>query len=392
MKVLIITRGKLPLPNIKGGAVEYLIQLLIDENERSWHENFTVCTIYEKGIEAIQEKYQYTKFLNIDNCGLPAKMETGVRYLINTRVKYIGNYFIAQIFKQLNGKINNFDVVIDENAPDFLEIIRKRYKGRFIFHSHNDWLDAGTAKQLNFCDEYWTISRYLANKIPKGLLDCEVHVLYNGIRIEDYASAETARIEKYKSQLKIERDDIILVYAGRIVPEKGVMQMLHAFTQADFPENIKLIVAGGAFYSSAAVSPYIKNCMEYVKNKKNVIFTGYIPGNEIAAIYALADIGIFPSLCQEAFGLTALEMMSGGLPVITTLNGAIPEIVNEQCGYLLSTEDEKSWIKYMSEAMQNLVKDKNLRESMGKKAKVCAADFCAEKYLKTFEQLLFEVR
>ena len=50
MKVLMVTRGKLPLPNIKGGAVEYLIQLLIDENEKVWHEDFTVCSLYCEGI------------------------------------------------------------------------------------------------------------------------------------------------------------------------------------------------------------------------------------------------------------------------------------------------------------------------------------------------------
>lgn len=388
MNILIITRGKLPLPNIKGGAVEYLIQLLLDENERKWHENFTVCTVYTDGLERAQEKYQYCRFLNIYTTGIMAKMETGVRYLINTRVRYVGNYFISQVFHMLGGDIEKFDAVIDENAPDFLPLIRKHYKGRFIFHAHNDWLDMKNAAVLNFCDEYWTISRYLADKVAGQPLSCDVHVLYNGIRMEDYETADLDLTERYRMKFQIEDDDVVLVYAGRLVEEKGVFPMLQAFVQAEFPQNVKLLVVGGAFYSSDDTTPYMRKCMEYAGDKKNILFTGYIDGMDMGAVYTLADIGVFPSLWKEPFGLTALEMMAGGLPVIATTNGAIPEVVKADCGILLSTEDEQKWVCRMSEAMKKLVNDKKLRLQMGEAGRKKAEEFEAPKYLERFYCLL----
>lgn len=386
MKILIVTRGKLPLPNIRGGAVEYLIQLLIDENEKSWHEDFTVVSIDSQGLEAVQEKYRFCKFINIDLSSFYAKVNTAVRYLINTRIKYIGNSFIAEFLSRIDNRINDFDVVIDENAPDFLPLLRKKYNGRLIFHSHNDWIDDRNVTVLDNCDEYWTISNYLLNKFKSNKLSCKTKVLYNGIDIDSYAYPDKALTDKFRRQFGIKEEDIVLIYAGRVVPEKGVLEMLKAFENCTFPQNVKLLIAGGHFYSSTKTTPYIDECKKFAG--ENVIFTGYIEGKEMPTLYGLAAIGIFPSRCQEAFGLTVLEMMSGGLPVITTRNGAIPEIVDESCGYLISTDDNEVWIREMGDKMKILVDNKKIRNEMGQAGKMKARKFSAESYLDCFYKYL----
>ena len=386
MKVLIITRGKLPLPNIKGGAVEYLIQLLIDENERTWHDAFTVVSIAAEGLEKVQETYKYCEFINIDLSSMQSKLNTVVRYLINTKVKYIGNSFIAETFKHLNNHLDDYDVVIDENAPDFLPLIRKKYKGRVVFHSHNDWIDDRNSSILNNCDEYWTISKYLLDKLSKEQLLCKTKVLYNGIDIEKYANPDQNCIKAFRERFGIRTDDIVLIYAGRIVPEKGVLEMLKAFRNCGFHKNVKLLIAGGHFYSSDKITPYIEECQKYADD--TVIFTGYVAGKEMPALYATAAIGMFPSRCQEAFGLTVLEMMSGGLPVITTTNGAIPEIVDDHCGFLIPTQNEDVWIQNMTEKMKLLVEDAQLRKTMGKAGRLRAEDFTARAYLENFHKFL----
>lgn len=392
MNILFITRGKLPLPNIKGGAVEYLIQLVIDENEKEWHDNFTVCTLYMTGLEIEQSKYRYCNFININNSSLAAKLETGIRYLINSKIRYIGNYFITKVLKELGADFEKFDVVINENAPDFISLIRDRYMGRFIFHAHNDWLNTNTNKILNYCDEYWPISKYLAEKVPQNEIACSVSVLYNGICLNDYQAIDKTIVEKYKKKLNLKDNDIVMVYAGRIVPEKGVLQMLHAFKQNSFSQMVKLVVVGGSFYSNENITSYMKKCIKFAEETTNILFTGYIPSIEVAGIYALSDIGVFPSICQEAFGLTILEMMASGLPIITTTNGAIPEIVNEDTGILLPTQNEEAWVKSMADAMLLLTNNKMLRESMGYWGKQNAKKFSAEKYLTEFRKRLHEVK
>lgn len=389
MKVLMITRGKLPLPNIKGGAVEYLIQLLIDENEKVWHEDFTVCSLYCEGIEKEQEKYQYCNFMNINGSSIIAKLSTGIRYLVNRYVTYIGNEYISRVFKMLGDSIHSYDVIIDENGPDFLPLLRKKYKGRLVFHAHNDWLEPSDHKKINCCDEYWAISNYLAEKISSDKIKAEVKVLYNGIRLEDYTQVNDTLVERYAKQFHIEPEDLVLVYAGRIVPEKGVYQMIQAFIQAEFQPHIKLLIVGGSFYSSGHMTNYMKKCYELAKSYSNIIFAGYVPSQEMSAVYHLGHIGFFPSLWAEAFGLSVLEMMAVGLPVITTNRGAIPEVVDAKCGVLLSPDNETQWIAEMAHAMKQLAGDENLRTAMGAEGKKRAENFTEENYLKKFINLLY---
>ncbi len=377
------------MPNVKGGAVEYLIQLLIDENEKNWHEQFTVYSIYVDGIEEAQEKYKYCRFVNIKSSSVMAKIGTAVRYVINTRIKYIGNYYISRVFKELGKRINDYDVVIDENAPDFLPLIRKVYDGRLIFHAHNDWFEKSDFEQLNCCDEYWSVSRYLADKIISEKIKCDVHVLYNGIQLKDYTAADKALTDEYTERFHIGIQDIVIVYAGRIVPEKGVYQMIRSFMDAGFSDDVKLLIAGGAFYSDEKVTPYMNQCRELAQGNANIIFAGYIPGKEMAGIYALGHIGVVPSIWQEPFGLTVLEMMAAGLPVITTTNGAIPEIADENTAFLCSTDNEKQWICDMTLAMKKLVENAELRNRMGNDGKERCAIFSEGRYLSTFITLLY---
>lgn len=239
---------------------------------------------------------------------------------------------------------------------------------------------------MNNCDEYWTISKYLLDKLSKEQLLCKTKVLYNGIDIEKYANPDQNRIKAFREKFEIKTDDIVLIYAGRIVPEKGVLEMLKAFRNCGFHKNVKLLIAGGHFYSSDKITPYIGECQKYADD--TVIFTGYVAGKEMPALYATAAIGMFPSRWQEAFGLTVLEMMSGGLPVITTTNGAIPEIVDDHCGFLIPTQNEDVWIQNMTEKMKLLVEDAQLRKTMGKAGRLRAEDFTAKAYLENFHKFL----
>ncbi len=387
LNILLITRGKLPLPNIKGGAVEYLIQLLIDENEKNWHHDITLVTCSCDGIEREQLNYRYTQFVNIKTDGLLIKIETAVRYVLNTQLHYIGNYFIAQVKKRIKNW-NQYDIVLVENAPDYLPLLRNLYNGRLIFHTHNDWIDESNYKILDYCDEYWTISRYLATKVFTYGYKEKTSVLYNGIKLENYENAPEQLKNRYKQKFNISDSDKLIIYAGRLVPEKGVLQMIKAFINAKFEENVKLIIAGGTFYSNNKRTPYIKKCVEASQNKDNIIFTGYIPGNEISTLYQISNIGVVPSICNEAFGLTILEMMAVGLPIITTNRGGIPELVDEKIGFIFNPDNEIEWINTMSNSMKILIEDEEKAKKMGEIAKKKAKKFGLDKYLTRFDRLL----
>ena len=272
MKVLIITRGKLPLPNIKGGAVEYLIQLLIDENEKKWHDDFTVCGSYFEGIDALQRKYAYCRFINVRCESVFFKMESLIRYYINTRIKYIGNCYLSRLLKHISNTMNDYDVLIDENAPDFLPILRNKFHGRLIFHCHNDWLSNEEISVLNNCDEYWAISGFLAKKARNNGVNCKIARLYNGVDLDHYLNIDSNLVKSYQDKYGIGVGDIILLYSGRIVPEKGVLEMIQAFVNAKFDKKVKLLVVGGTFYDDTSKTAYVRRCLEAAKEYESIIF------------------------------------------------------------------------------------------------------------------------
>lgn len=387
MNILILTRGKLPIPNIKGGAVEYLIQMVIDENERKWHHRITVCSLYVDGIELAQKKYKYTEFINVKTINIAAKIETGIRYVINTKIKYIGNYFISYCFKKLTS-LNKFDVIIDENAPDFIPLLRKRYSGRLIYHGHNDWINKDNYKDLIFCDEYWAISGYLKNQAVKLGVQIPIRILYNGIQIEKYSINAKGDICKIRNKYGIDDAKFIFIYAGRIVEEKGVLEAIKAFKAAKFDHSIKLLIAGGAFYSSSKLTKYMCKCQNESVGFPNIVFLGYIPNNQMGELYQCADVGLFPSKWQEPFGLSLVEMMASGLPVITTNKGAIPEIVNNETACVIDTSDQKKFITSLTYYMRLLLENENLRFNMAKNGLKRAKMFSHKNYLSLFEKLL----
>jgi glycosyltransferase involved in cell wall biosynthesis len=241
---------------------------------------------------------------------------------------------------------------------------------------------------LECCDDYWTVSKYLAIKAYNYGYADKTRVLYNGIQLDDYKYASEEIKEKYRKKYGLENSDKLIIYAGRIVPEKGALQLIKAFKKAQFSSSVKLIIAGGSFYSSDKVTPYMKECLDASKNLGNIIFAGYVPGNEITALYHLGCVGVVPSIWNEPFGLTVLEMMASGLPIITTNRGAITELVDDSMAFISDTSDEENWILSMAEQMKKLVEDEGMARKMGHQAQIKADEFSVDKYLMRFSELL----
>lgn len=387
MKILVITRGKLPLPNIKGGAVEYLIQQILDENEKNWHHNITICGPWESMIESYQICYKYTDFLNIKINSLYAKVMSGIRYIINRNFYYIGNYFLSKIIARFGDTFNEFDAILIENAFDFIPVIRKSYNGRIIFHGHNDWVNSENVDNLIYCDEYWAISNFLAEKARKMEAQCSIYTLYNGICLEDYTNILSEDVQLIREKYGLHKEDFIFVFTGRVVKEKGVLELIRAFILCQFQSDVKLLIVGGIFYSSDKESNYIKECKEIAKGYTNIIFTGYVSYNKIKLLYQCAHVGCALSLCHEAFGLSILEMLASGLPVITTNNGAISEVANCESAFLFDSDNINFEIN-VSKAMTQLFTDSTLRKKMSHAAIKQAEKFANQIYLDNFRNLL----
>lgn len=138
------------------------------------------------------------------------------------------------------------------------------------------------------------------------------------------------------------------LFLARIETEKGIYETLNAFSFAkEVLPDITLTIAGDGKELDS-----VKN---YVKEKKinDVVFTGFVSGNEKAKTFLNADVYLFPSY-TEGMPNSVLEAMSFGLPVISTPVGALNElIINGETGLRVGVKN----VRDLKEAMVNIYED-----------------------------------
>jgi len=179
-------------------------------------------------------------------------------------------------------------------------------------------------------------------------------------------------------------DDRILIYTGSEEPRKNLGVLLQALKDLvkEMPK-VKLVKVG-----SPGIAISRKGLLNNVRRlglEKNVIFTGTILDDELRMLYNIADAFVFPSLC-EGFGLTPLEAMACGCPVIASNRTSIPEVVGD-AGILLDPEDQEVW----RDAMLRVLDDSTLRENMKqkslKRASIFSWEDCAKKTYELYSEI-----
>jgi len=152
------------------------------------------------------------------------------------------------------------------------------------------------------------------------------------------------------------------IYAGRVSREKNIEIMLKAFTKLiESGSDADLIVVGDGPQRDELQMKY---------NDPQIVFTGYLYGDELAEVYASADLFVFPSL-TDTFGNVVLEAHASGLPAIVSNEGGPQEIVeSHESGLVVNarTPDE------MFEAMKRVSEDLKLYERLKKNAAQKAQD------------------
>lgn len=390
MNILIITSGVLPVPPVNGGAVENLIDFLLKDNEKNHYFNYTVCSIYNK--KAIEEtkKYKNSKFIFLKNTNIKYKFEMVIRHLINKLPNiYIGNAFINNVKKKID--FNKYDWIIIENSPEYVLPIYENAKGKLILHLHNDRLNVNSKlnyKIFSSYDKIFTLSNYIKNRVkeisPKN--SEKVYTLYNGIELDKFGKDKYLNeISFLKRKYNIEEKDKVVLYTGRLVPEKGVMELIKAFNNIK-NDNYKLVIVGSMGYGKTIMSKYIKKLVKISSCNKNIIFTGYIDYNMMPAVYAMADIGIVPSIWEEPFALTVIEHLASENPIIVSNSGGIIELVNENCSIIV--DKDKNYINNLAKSMKILLSDNEKRNKLKNNTIRQAYKFNIKKYCNRFYILL----
>jgi glycosyltransferase involved in cell wall biosynthesis len=111
-----------------------------------------------------------------------------------------------------------------------------------------------------------------------------------------------------------------ILTVGTREPRKNFSLLLEAYSRLPGRSSIKLVVAGGRGW----LTDSLKDTVRKLGLSRDVIFTGYVPTNELVWLYNCCESFVFPSL-YEGFGLPVLEAMQCGAPVVSSGAGAVEE-------------------------------------------------------------------
>lgn len=229
--------------------------------------------------------------------------------------------------------ITDNSVIVVHNSMKLYRQIRERApQTKIVLHMHN----AFEPKGLNPHIKMIVPSQFLKNYYQAYLPDADIVIVDNGIDLDAYQSDCSSQL---RSELNLSTRDKVIFYAGRIVPDKGVLLLLKAFEKlVEEQSDLRLVVVGDHMeVSKSDKGAYQKEVRDVAARMQNkCLMLGSIPPEKMHLYYPLADLVVIPSQFKEPFCMVAIEAMGAGKPVLVSTRGGMVEFVkSEETGYHL---------------------------------------------------------
>ena len=180
----------------------------------------------------------------------------------------------------------------------------------------------------------------------------------NGINTTFFSPAQVSEIEMVtlREKLNIQPDDFVFVFVGRIVSDKGINELIKAFSQLQTAENnelasIKLLLVGGL---ESDLDPLNPETLAEINQNKDIISAGF--QQDVRPFFAISDALAFPSY-REGFPNVVMQAGAMGLPsIVSDINGCNEIIVEGENGLIIPSKN----VEKLKEKMLTLARDKNL--------------------------------
>ena len=228
-------------------------------------------------------------------------------------------------------------------------------KYRVIFSPYELLIDS---KLNHSCSDIVSVSNDCADSIKQRYIfknSNKISFIYNGLSNNPINNIKSPIKQKYK----ITDNTKIILMIGNFHPRKGhkylINAMVDVFTKY---KNLNLFIIGSGTKEETA---YLKSLVSGFKWADKIHFTGFV--SDISKYMSIADIIVIPSQEHESFGLTAIEAMSYGIPIVATNIGGLPETIgdNGYCGFHTDVKDMPGF----SKNILRLIEDATLAKKMG---------------------------
>lgn len=236
-------------------------------------------------------------------------------------------------------------------------------------------LSSWTKCSIKKVNNILAISKSTKNDIIKayGIPGKKITVAYPGYDKKKFnTKIAEPEVEKVRGKYKINNDYIL--FLSTLKPSKNIERLLEAFAQLK-ADKLKLVIAGKKGWLYEPIFSKVKE----LGLEKQVVFTGFVPEDEVPALMVGAKVFVLPSL-WEGFGIPVVEAMACGVPVVVSNAGSLPEVVGE-AGVIVDPESAENIAGGIREALEQ-------KSQLTKKVLIQAKKFSWEKTArKTLEVL-----
>ncbi|MDH3217057.1 MAG: glycosyltransferase family 4 protein [Candidatus Krumholzibacteria bacterium] len=223
----------------------------------------------------------------------------------------------------------------------------------------------------HFTDFIFTQNREdRAAAVELGIVD-EGRVMHigNGVDLQRFdADKVVEKRESIRAQMHVGADQLVVCITGRLVREKGYLELIEAFAQVvnKVPQALLLAVGGALESDHDDVSSQVKAAVQRLGLSDRVRLLPY--QSDIERVLAVTDVYVLPSH-REGMPRSILEAMALGLPVVaTSVRGSREAVVDGVTGTLVDVGD----VDALAQALVNLLDDPARRKAYGDQAKVIA--------------------
>lgn len=329
MKIGLICTEKLPVPSIRGGAIQILIDGYVP-----YLSNSNEVTVF-----CVEDT-------ELDN----REINNNVEYIRLPKDGY--RYNVAKVITELYKSKQKFDLLHVFNRPKDLLIYKSASpESRFVLSLHNEMFKEGKISfelgnlVIDACDRIITVSEYITNTVihrfPKAY--GKTVPFYSGVNVKRYSPIYQENIIDKRKELRKKygiTNEKVILFVGRLSKVKGVDILIEAFYELQKKvSNIILLIVGSKWFSDDSIDDYGKKLRDMVSNKKinNVEFTGFIKPEDIPDVFLVGDIFVCASQWQEPLARVHYEAMASGLPIITTNRGGNAELFkNNNAGIVVN--------------------------------------------------------
>lgn len=360
----------------KSGVEEYIINLLSNMLKLNTDIQFK---LFYNGYKKVKLDFDFLELKNVElkNFKIPNRfLDFSFQYLNFPKIdKLLGGvdvFFSPHFFSLAISKkcklVTTFHDLSFENHKEFYSL------GKRYWH-----FSMNPKKKALLSDKIITVSNSTKNDLIKiyNINSEKIKVIHLGLNKITNIHHPISKISIIKEKYNLPEKYIL--YLGTLEPRKNIIGLIKAFE--NLKSEHKLVIAGSKGWLYKNIFKLYQNSL--VKNK--IIFTGFIDDEDKSLLYSLADLFVYPSF-YEGFGFPPLEAMQYKTAVITSNFSSFPEAVG-QAAIMINPYN----INELSQAMNNLLNDENLKNNLIKKGFQQTKKFswhkCAEETLNTLKSI-----